>query len=124
MTNFEMERFRLILEAKAAEFENSTRQRDAICVEGAADELDRILLARQREMAVQSLEAASSRLRDTRLALLRIEEGSYGFCLECDEKISPKRLNALPWAPLCVHCQEANDHSNAAKSSRYMPMAA
>lgn len=124
MTNFEMERFRLILQAKAAEFEKSTRQRDAICVEGSADELDRVLQARQREIAVQRLEAASSRLRDTRAALLRMEDGSYGFCLECEEPISPKRLNALPWAPLCVHCQEANDQWNAAKSSRDLPMAA
>lgn len=124
MTNFELERIRQMLEAKAAEFENSTRDRDAIYVEGAADELDRVLQARQREIAVQRLEAASSRLRDTRAALLRIEEGSYGFCLECEEQISPKRLNALPWASLCVHCQEANDHWSTAKSSRALPMAA
>ncbi|MBS1830777.1 MAG: TraR/DksA family transcriptional regulator [Acidobacteria bacterium] len=124
MTNFELERFRQILEAKAAEFENSTRQRDGICVEGSADELDRVLQARQREIAVQRLEAASSRLRDTRAALLRMEQGRYGFCLECDERISSKRLQALPWAPLCVQCQEANDQWNAVKSTRALPMAA
>jgi DnaK suppressor protein len=39
-------------------------------------------------------------------ALTRIELGTFGRCLECGEEISPKRLNAVPWASLCVSCQE------------------
>jgi len=35
-----------------------------------------------------------------------IDEGTYGTCPECDEPISPKRLDALPWARFCVKCQE------------------
>ena len=30
----------------------------------------------------------------------------YGICLECDEPISAKRLEAVPWARYCVACQE------------------
>jgi DnaK suppressor protein len=30
----------------------------------------------------------------------------YGVCLECEEPISPKRLDAVPWARYCVSCQE------------------
>lgn len=39
-------------------------------------------------------------------ALARIELGTYGRCLECGEEISAKRLDAVPWASLCVSCQK------------------
>jgi DnaK suppressor protein len=45
-------------------------------------------------------------LREVSDALVRIEQGSYGVCLECEEPISAKRLEALPWARYCVSCQE------------------
>jgi DnaK suppressor protein len=45
-------------------------------------------------------------LREISDALIRIDQGTYGVCLECDEPISAKRLEALPWARYCVSCQE------------------
>ena len=45
-------------------------------------------------------------LREVEEALMRIQDGAYGICQECDEPISPKRLQALPWAKFCVRCQE------------------
>ena len=45
-------------------------------------------------------------LREISDALQRIEQGTYGVCLECDEPISVKRLEAVPWARYCVACQE------------------
>jgi DnaK suppressor protein len=45
-------------------------------------------------------------LREISDALVRIEQGNYGVCLECEEPISAKRLEALPWARYCVSCQE------------------
>jgi DnaK suppressor protein len=46
-------------------------------------------------------------LREVSDALHRIELGQYGICLECEEPISPKRLDAVPWARYCVTCQES-----------------
>lgn len=46
-------------------------------------------------------------LREIGDALQRIEQGTYGVCLECEEPISVKRLEAVPWARYCVSCQEA-----------------
>jgi DnaK suppressor protein len=46
-------------------------------------------------------------LREIGGALHRIDAGTYGVCMECEEPISPKRLDALPWAKYCVPCQEA-----------------
>src|SRR5580700_10300304 len=45
-------------------------------------------------------------LREVEEALARVRERSYGICQECEEPISPKRLQALPWAKFCVRCQE------------------
>src|SRR5215468_6140063 len=46
-------------------------------------------------------------LREVSDALHRIELGQYGICLECEEPISQKRLDAVPWARYCVTCQES-----------------
>jgi len=46
-------------------------------------------------------------LREIEDALRRLEHGTYGTCMECEEPISVKRLNAVPWARYCVTCQEA-----------------
>ena len=45
-------------------------------------------------------------LREVSDALRRIEKQTYGVCMECEEAISPKRLDAVPWARFCVACQE------------------
>ena len=47
-----------------------------------------------------------SLLREVEEALRRAKDGTYGICQECEEPISPKRLQALPWAKFCVRCQE------------------
>jgi DnaK suppressor protein len=45
-------------------------------------------------------------LREISDALRRMEHGTYGVCPECEEPISAKRLDAVPWARYCVTCQE------------------
>jgi DnaK suppressor protein len=45
-------------------------------------------------------------LREVQDALRRFAQGAYGTCHECEEPISAKRLDAVPWARFCVACQE------------------
>jgi DnaK suppressor protein len=45
-------------------------------------------------------------LREIDGAIRRLNEDHYGICLECEEAISVKRLDAVPWARYCVTCQE------------------
>jgi DnaK suppressor protein len=40
-------------------------------------------------------------------ALKRIDEGSFGTCTRCGEPIPEERLEARPWASLCIDCQRA-----------------
>ncbi len=39
-------------------------------------------------------------------ALERIEKGTYGICRDCGEPIADARLNAIPWARVCITCKE------------------
>ena len=105
----EVKRQRAVLEARLAELLVAVRHREDIAIEKAADEMDNVQLAAERELAISHLHMESSLLRSVTAALLRIKEGSYGLCLNCEELISPKRLQALPWAAYCVPCQEAVD---------------
>ncbi len=45
-------------------------------------------------------------------ALERIEEGVYGFCLECNGKIPKTRLKAIPYTPHCVKCASELEENN------------
>ncbi len=48
-------------------------------------------------------------LRKIDLALIRIDEGTYGFCDETGEEIGMKRLEARPVATLCLEAQERRE---------------
>ncbi|MCQ9206488.1 MAG: TraR/DksA family transcriptional regulator [Omnitrophica bacterium] len=45
-------------------------------------------------------------------ALKRMEEGEYGFCQECEKKISKTRLKAIPYTTHCRNCQEKEEKRN------------
>jgi DnaK suppressor protein len=64
------------------------------------------------------MEMESLTLRKIDDALLRLQEGRYGVCVECDEAISAARLQALPFADLCRTCQEQVEESRAISSAR------
>jgi DnaK suppressor protein len=113
MSKTELNKFKKILEQKQDELEQIVRNRDAIAIEQAADALDQVQHASERELAIRNLDRESNLLRNVRSALRRIEEGSFGTCLHCDEEISPKRLAAVPWAPYCIQCQEEADRLQA-----------
>jgi len=42
-------------------------------------------------------------------ALVRIEDRRFGVCASCEEEMNPKRLDAVPWARLCLSCQEKQE---------------
>ena len=109
MNKTETEKYRRILKAKEEELSRGLRNRDEIVIEKTPDAIDEVQLAGERELAIRNLDRESNLLRNVRIALARIAEGSYGTCLHCDEDIKPKRLDAVPWAPYCIRCQEAAD---------------
>jgi DnaK suppressor protein len=101
--------FKKILERKEAELVQSLQKRNEIAIEKSPDQVDELQHAATLELAIQNLDREYNLLRDVRAALLRIHDGSFGSCIQCEWSISPKRLAAVPWAPLCIECQEAAD---------------
>ena len=58
---------------------------------------------RQKDLALnQNIDGMLAQIED---ALKKIEEGTFGTCSRCGKPISPARLEALPYATLCVDCQ-------------------
>jgi DnaK suppressor protein len=118
MNRTEIEKYKAVLLAKQAELSGGLRNRDEILIEKTPDALDEVQLAGERELAIRNLDREASLLRNVRAALFRINDGSYGICLHCEEEIKPKRLEAVPWAAFCIRCQEAADrHEFAAAES-------
>ena len=64
------------------------------------------------------MEMESETLRKIDQALVRLQEGSYGVCTDCDEAISEARLKALPFASLCRDCQEQAEDAAAERNAR------
>lgn len=92
-----------------AELIQKLRKRDDIAIEKSPDEIDELQRVASLDLAVQNFNRESNLLRDVRAALQRIQEGTFGACIQCEGAIAPRRLDALPWASLCIECQEASD---------------
>jgi DnaK suppressor protein len=116
MTKNELNKYGNVLEAKQAELAKVVRSRDGIVIEKSPDALDEVQYAADRELAIRSLDRDSILLRDIGGALRRIEQGSFGTCLRCEEEISLKRLAAVPWTSFCIQCQEIADRSQSERA--------
>ncbi|MDQ2774940.1 MAG: TraR/DksA C4-type zinc finger protein [Acidobacteriota bacterium] len=122
MTKTELNKYKKILETKQDELEHLVRNRDAITIEKSADALDEVQHASERELAIRNLDRESNLLRNVRSALRRIEDGSFGTCMHCEEEISPKRIAAVPWAPFCIQCQEQADRNQDSANEMFEDM--
>jgi len=109
MNQTELNKYKAMLEARMSELSAGLRNREDIAIEKTPDALDEVQLAGERELAIRNLDRDSNMLRLVRSALARIEDGSYGVCMHCEEDIKPKRLDAVPWTRYCIRCQEAAD---------------
>jgi DnaK suppressor protein len=119
----ELSRVQILLKALATELERGIHHREAIAIEQSPDQLDEIQTASDRDLAISQIDRQSKQLRNVRAALRRIGDGRFGICEQCDEDIAPKRLAAIPWASLCIECQEAEERNRLkARISADSPM--
>ena len=58
---------------------------------------------------VEILATEHDMLRSIDDALTRLDEGTYGKCVQCGQKISSERLAAVPYAHLCIQCARENE---------------
>lgn len=71
----------------------------------------------EQELTLTLLGSEKSALDEINGALERIDDGSFGRCLECGRQIPQPRLEAIPYAALCVHCasQREDGHKPSAE---------
>lgn len=74
--------------------------------EGAEDLVDRANSAYNREFMLSLSGSERQILLEIEDAIERLDDGSYGVCVHCEEPISAKRLQAVRWARYCIDCQE------------------
>ena len=86
------------------------RDKSASAITGdIGDEIDHANEDRNRELYQLLCERDQQKLKRIKLALASIENKSYGTCHECGEKISKKRLMALPFTELCIDCKNEEE---------------
>ena len=96
-----MEKQLRALDTKVEEIEGDLRTPRSASWEDRATEIE-------GDEVLDALEGSAVReIREIQAALKRIDDGTYGVCLSCDEKINTKRLAALPYASQCIKCAEA-----------------
>jgi DnaK suppressor protein len=84
--------------------------------QSGGDLVDAALDSAQDEISSQLAEVESRELARIEKALERMNEGSFGTCEGCNEKISMARLNALPYATFCIECQRENERNGISES--------
>ena len=103
MTKAEMNSLKASLESRMAAITDNGSKREDIVIQQAPDSFDAVQLNTERDLTIALLNHETLQLRNLRGALARVEDGSYGTCIQCEEEISPKRLKAVPWAMLCLY---------------------
>lgn len=110
-------KIRTLLERRHDVLSKRVHNRNAIAVEKAADTMDEVRLAEERDFYTRILERDFADIRLVEAALTRMKNGMYGRCLRCDETISLNRLRVMPHAAYCVNCQEAIERDGAGEIS-------
>jgi DnaK suppressor protein len=70
---------------------------------------DRGRSSEERSQVIAVVRALRSNLRDVERALQKIDAGTYGRCERCGGPIAVERLEALPWAVLCIDCKQRGE---------------
>lgn len=96
--------------------ERSQLAAEDIKIEHTEDEGDPATISHDRDVLYNLHEGAFMRLQSIRAAIESIDHGRYGVCVQCDEQISDRRLEALPWTTLCIRCQEGSETQIASLS--------
>jgi RNA polymerase-binding transcription factor DksA len=122
LTNAELNEFRrrlLSLEAhltgKVSELEaEALRPTTTVATdnpdESPAHEADPAVRVAEDAVAVALLQTEEDTLIETRMALARLETGTFGKCQRCGHAVSRARLNAVPYARYCIDCASEAAH--------------
>ncbi len=112
-----LEKFKQRLLAKRKELITEVRGSNVgsleISTDGIQDIADQASSAYTKEFLLSIGDAERRMLKQVDEALHKIRQDTYGLCESCGELISERRLEALPFAKLCITCQEEEERAKA-----------
>jgi DnaK suppressor protein len=110
MSKKDMEKYRRLLEEKkttlSSDIAKTRSAEEETTEESTQDIADKAVSSYTREFLYSLTDGERSTLLQIDDAIGRIDEVTYGLCVNCGQPMSEKRLTAVPWAPYCVDCQE------------------
>jgi DnaK suppressor protein len=114
LTPRQIEQLRQLLVARQRELESLVNSAQSGTQPVALDQqsvgrVSRIDAIQQQQMALANQQQARAQLGSIDRALRRIDGGDYGLCDDCGETIAFARLQAQPFASLCIDCQSARE---------------
>ena len=113
MNRKQAEKYRRLLEAKRAELFDRVKSARESEQDGPSEDApdlgDRALSTMTRDLSYRLSTGERDQLKRIDEALDRIDKETFGECLNCGKKVQQGRLTAVPWARLCIDCQELQD---------------
>ena len=110
MPKRDLEKYRRLLQEKKSTLSNDlakTRNAEEETIEESTQDIaDKAVSSYTREFLYSLSDTDRTTLVRIDEALARVEDGTYGTCVNCGQAMAEKRLTAVPWAPHCVDCQE------------------
>jgi RNA polymerase-binding transcription factor len=110
MPKRELEKYRRLLQEKKnglmSELAKMKNAEEETTEESTQDIADKAVSSYTREFLYSLNDSERSTIQQIEQALIRIDDGTYGFCLNCGNPLNEKRLTAIPWSRHCVDCQE------------------
>lgn len=91
-------------------------EREAISLRDVTDTKDASFASTVAGIRQAGLQREAEEIEDIRGALARIERGTYGLCIDCEQPIPEERLEAWPTAKRCRPCQQEYEQSKARRA--------
>ena len=85
---------------------STVEQGRAAVAEESLDAADQAVFSYQKELLFTRGSRDHGQLGQVKSALERLKEDKFGECTLCGVEIGAKRLEAVPWTPYCIQCQE------------------
>jgi DnaK suppressor protein len=108
MLTTELKKYRNVLEQKRDELLATIPARPTPTEPGwkSGDWIDQSSQESDVHVQLALKQTDSKVLRAIEEAIHRLDHGTYGICMDCEEAIAPARLEAVPWTRVCINCKE------------------
>jgi len=90
--------------------ESSKGAEITITTDDLPDEADLAQIQVNQNVVLRLRERERNLIAKIESALNRIDEGIFGYCMDCEEPIESRRLEARPVSSLCLSCKEREEH--------------